>query len=200
MKSWLSIIYKTVFPPEVAAKYTTGNALFSVAHTHKHQYGFFRRERKFAAPTPYNSTLELEAEAVIRNPKYFKFAIVRHPWIRLVSGYQDKDVRDCKKQRHCFGVRFHLPALLKKDRLLPVSFHEFVEALSVLTPAEMNPHFIPSSILCEFGKIPYNYIGELDNLDEMDYLSHYIGSPKLFTEGTSPDPHVCSKLIHFFSE
>ncbi len=177
-----------MFPPEFAAKYT-GVDLFDLAPVH--EYGVFTRQTKYGG-TVYNSTLELEAEAVIRDPKYFKFAIVRHPWIRLSSMFQDKYVDICKKQRDCFGVRFHLPALLKKDKLLPVSFHEFVEALSMLAHADMNIHFLPSTLLCEIGTIPYNYIGELENLEEMDYLSHFIGSPKLFTEGSSPDAHVCS--------
>jgi hypothetical protein len=58
-----------------------------------------------------------------------------------------------------------------------------------MTPTLVNEHFRPLHLLCEFGKIPYDYIGELDNSPEMDFLSLHIGANTTFNSLTAPQQH-----------
>ena len=132
--------------------------------------------------------MEKQAEFVLNDPAYFKFAVARHPWTRIVSGYRSKYVRICKEQRECLEKKFSFPgrpALKSK----PISFHEFVETLAMMDARAINEHFRPFHLLCEFGKINYTYIGELDNNPEMDFLSLHIGANITLNNITKPQKH-----------
>ncbi len=68
--------------------------------------------RHLSTPVPKPSILnelarELEARKVIDDPSYFKFAIVRHPWSRIVSGFRSKYLGgDSNSSRVVFSKRY----------------------------------------------------------------------------------------------
>ena len=123
----------------------------------------------------------------INDPNYFKFAIVRHPWKRVISAFRNKFMSHCRADRHCFATHYQLRGLLSTPQAKnnePVTFHEFAEVLaSHHTKGDLlNAHFRPTATLCEVDNIQYNYIGELDNALEMDYLSLKIGGKVPFSQ------------------
>ena len=54
--------------------------------------------------------------------KYFKWAIVRHPWDRLVSSYRSKYEGQCNYSTACMESRFRVPA----QNASFYTFHDFV--------------------------------------------------------------------------
>lgn len=52
---------------------------------------------------------------MLNNGSTFKFVIVRHPWMRLVSGYQSKMVI-CNGSRECLFSRYQVPLDLQSNK------------------------------------------------------------------------------------
>eukprot|EP00042_Codosiga_hollandica_P042548 m.392599 g.392599 ORF g.392599 m.392599 type:complete len:263 (+) comp56352_c0_seq14:214-1002(+) len=125
-KSWLHLIRKMLLPAHVAERFT-GVQQFNTAPLY--EYGLFTRPHLFPEESAetYNSTLEAEAEAVLNDPDYFKFAIVRHPWGRVISAYRQKYKEVCRSDRTCLALRFKLSAISLREPKKPLSFHEFLE-------------------------------------------------------------------------
>lgn len=119
------------------------------------------------------------AEAVLNDPAYFKFAVVRHPWKRLVSAYRSKYEGQCNFQRFCMSKEFDLPVGEHSDFL---SFHEFVSALASQDVAEMNSHFRPMVYMCELNRIKYDFVADLGEISDTNFISHKLGYKATYHE------------------
>jgi hypothetical protein len=100
----------------------------------------------------------------------FKFAIVRHPWTRLVSAFIDKYQGECNYTRQCFYDRF-VPSLdtsiasqVTLTEVLTHLLHDRQQGLDI------NRHFRLTSELCSIGSVPYDFIGDIENTTHMDFL------------------------------
>lgn len=120
-----------------------------------------------------------EFEYVVNNPLYFKWAVVRHPWRRLVSGFRSKYEGQCNFRRKCMREKFNIPIL---DSHEPLGFHEFVTALSTIPSVKLDRHFKPATLLCELDRVHYNYFGDLHNSEHMDYISKRLGFDASFSD------------------
>lgn len=147
---------------------------FYLAQSHDFYGLHFRNWSHYASEEEH-----VTAESIIRDPAVFKWAIVRHPWARLVSGYRSKYEGSCNFDRICLRNTWKVPVDRKGGI---VTFHEFVEALGTVPPASLNGHFRPAYLLCELNRIPYDFIGELKSKEDTDYISMRIGYPKTFSE------------------
>lgn len=129
------------------------------------------------------------AQKVLQNPQYFKFAIVRNPFSRLVSAFLNKFLpgKRVVRQpiRHMLARRKWGPGLYgdwaiacgwladritgqfkRHDAKVPgdLTFHEFVMYLADTDLRRVNRHWRPQHLFlegCEF-----DFIGRLENLAE----------------------------------
>jgi hypothetical protein len=120
------------------------------------------------------------AEAIINSNTTFRFAVVRHPWERLLSAYRSKYEHACKGSRMCLVSGYNMVHLDRSDPNVPVSFDEFVHALAVQNPLELDHHFRPATTLCELNRIPYDFLLELTSQDDADYLARRLSLPRAF--------------------
>lgn len=82
----------------------------------------------------------------------------------------------------------------------PVTLNELLRTLLAQGFAKINEHFRPLHELCELSTISYDYVGDIEDLEAMDWLSLHIGSPSSFRNLTSSsglrekyDPFPCDK-------
>jgi hypothetical protein len=116
--------------------------------------------------------------------RFFKFSILRHPWNRVVAAYRDKYLDDCKGRRHCFKESYLITISVDETHM---SLTEMLKGL--IEQAEKHPfkgshrlkninndHFTPSSAQCGVHSLKYDFIGNLDRKEDMDYLMHRINA------------------------
>jgi hypothetical protein len=150
---WLRYLRSATLPPAVA---TELNAKL-YRHTPSAAHGFRWREQ--LEPTEWEALANDDGHAA-----YTRFAVVRHPWDRLVSAYRSKYEGACNGSRSCLRSRFKVPLArppLGRGRAAgpgDVSFHDFVLALAKQPPSEMNAHFRPMHLGCELHRYPYSLI------------------------------------------
>jgi hypothetical protein len=119
----------------------------------------------------------------------FKFAIVRHPWTRLISSFIAKYQSRCKSNRQCFRDDF-FPSLSTVETS-PVSLTELL-ALMIHNVAQGRPndrHFMPTSEICSIGSVPYDFIGDVENTAHMDFLLTRIRTDKPLSDRSLQEKH-----------
>eukprot|EP00050_Salpingoeca_kvevrii_P006897 m.292465 g.292465 ORF g.292465 m.292465 type:complete len:262 (+) comp12633_c0_seq1:1572-2357(+) len=168
--SWLHYL-RVMQLPETLVRQDAQNFYRAVSHD---EYGLHFRNW-----LDKSSAEHIKAERIINNPRVFKWAIVRHPWQRLVSGFRSKYEGSCNFSRECLAQKWKVPVSRRGG---VVTFHEFVRALSTVPPQHLDGHFRPAFMLCELNRIPYDFIAELNNKDDTDYISQRIGFPQSFAD------------------
>jgi chondroitin 4-sulfotransferase 11 len=85
---------------------------------------------------------------------FFKFAIVRNPFDRIVSCYNDKVVRN--------------RGFASREAWEDLSFEEFVNKISKTPHSKMNPHFRPqyTFLTRPDGELIVDYFGKFESLTE----------------------------------
>jgi hypothetical protein len=127
------------------------------------------------------STNAKEARGALGTPGIFKFTVVRHPWDRLISGYLNKYVFECKKSRACFKKNY-VPNLRNNRLRVPMSLTELLFTLEQVPTSGMNQHFRPSTEVCNVRDGPYDFIADMDNPAHTEYLLAKIKSPFPFPQ------------------
>ena len=188
--SWLELIFKTHLSEAEMGDKTSHGISFLHRRKSYDEYGLFFRHRGQKSTKPH----EVGARNVLNDPSYFKFAIVRHPWTRIVSGFQNKYIENCGGKRTCFKNRF--VSTIDANLSLPVTLTEFLLALLQQPIIEMNRHFRPSSHMCDVGRYPYDFIGDLANAEHMEYILKKIKSPVSLSHGNSASSHTKGDSSH----
>ncbi len=109
----------------------------------------------------------------------FKFVVVRDPYTRIASAYQDK-IRMLNKQRSKFWIRSVQQAAAQQDVAIndDISFEEFVRVISAQPVEEMDAHWRPQYFEGRFGLIKYDYIAHLEMLSsDLPYILERIEAP-----------------------
>lgn len=126
-----------------------------------------------------------EVESLLVDPGYFKFAFVRDPYTRLLSCYMDKfqsnDVTFKKTEYRTFLAElydWHYARYVNLDTEPPPSFAEFVDEIAKQNPLSMNDHWMPQTLLCGFGEMPYDFVGRMESLrTDATYVLQRLGRP-----------------------
>lgn len=109
-----------------------------------------------------------EARQMMQSPDYFKFAVVRDPFERLVSAYIEKFVinRLMEPQHvHTGPVVGAIQGTGSPDYEIGISFAEFVRYVTTQNPEQLDNHWrLQSSYL---RGVCYDRIYRLDELDEL---------------------------------
>lgn len=112
-----------------------------------------------------------EALHLLTSPQYFRFLFVRDPYVRLLSAYMDK-FRNTNPEYLRSEYRLFLAQLYswRVARSIDIfkeprpSFTMFVDEIAKHKPSEMNAHWMPQSVFCGIGLIPYDFIGRMEHL------------------------------------
>lgn len=126
-----------------------------------------------------------EIEALLEDPSFFKFVFLRDPYLRAASCYLDKF-----QNREDSYVRKEYPAFLAQlydwryvrslniDTAPRPSFAEFVDELAKQNPMTMNDHWMPQTLLCGLGEMPFDFVGHLESLPEdAQHVLRSLGRP-----------------------
>ena len=93
---------------------------------------------------------EKRAAHVLNSTQFQRFAVVRHPWARLVATFHVA-VTTCSHVRACLKDRYHVP--LDGEVTGNVTLNEMLAALLTLHPSQLHESFAPFSDVCELGTI-----------------------------------------------
>ena len=178
--NWLNIILHQHLDKDTFEKnYRTKQSLFN--HPWLPKSALFSRQPVRAGEV-MDEKREKQAIEAINDPWYFRFAITRHPWDRFVSGYRDKLIHFCQFSRKCFAQWY--AKVDTSDAVMGVtpSLKEVLNVLLLQPAHTINMHFKPMSVMCEFGNIPYDFIGDLDTPAHMEYIASRIGAKALYEQ------------------
>jgi hypothetical protein len=177
--SWISMIKKAHLTEK---QLQVENRVSIHLHTSYAKEGLFFRpfspakrdvEYDYKYP-PDKARIEARAVEVLNDPAFFKFAIVRHPWNRLVSGFLDKYVGVCQKNRDCF--RRYVPEV-SGNIAEPLTLTELLLALQRAPELLINRHFLQATHQCDLGRVPYDFIADSENPAHLAHLMRKIKSP-----------------------
>lgn len=115
-----------------------------------------------------------EADAILRDPTWFKFAFVRNPLSRLVSAYLDKVVpakvtaarlvRNFQMQDPSVDWWQRMAAAVRADASRGLTFRELVQQLGRERPEKVDEHFRPQSLL--LAGLPLDFLGRVEQMAE----------------------------------
>ncbi len=126
------------------------------------------------AQSLHRGTLNISDPAEVLEAVHF--SVVRHPLVRLVSGYLDKIQRHTDNRTwRLFRHRYDLP------RGARVSFPEFVELLAGDDPEQIDRHFRPQALNLACGSVRYAHIGQIENLSATKRFLKRHGVPVIRT-------------------
>uniref|UniRef100_A0A7S0ZJ04 Carbohydrate sulfotransferase n=1 Tax=Timspurckia oligopyrenoides TaxID=708627 RepID=A0A7S0ZJ04_9RHOD len=121
-----------------------------------------------------------QIDAILNDPSWFRFAIVRNPYERHLSAYLNKFV-----QKHVSSAEYklfykQLTSYNISDEQIEQSnkptFLEFTQRIASRRPEYMNEHWAPQHYICGFGMIPYDFIGRLETIaDDSNVVFEALG-------------------------
>ncbi len=140
-----------------------------------------RRHDKALNKFPGTETLtpREESELFAGNTDTFKFVIVRDPYSRLVSAYDDKILEGYARRGDLWIDKIKKTAAKHKVKLSEkITFEEFVRVVSLQTEAEMDVHWRPQYHVGRFDLIKFDFVGrtELISID-FAYILERIKAP-----------------------
>jgi len=110
----------------------------------------------------------------------FKFVIVRDPYTRLASAYQDK-IKMVTKLRAKYWQDLIKASAEEQGVTLSdqITFDEFVQVVSHQSIEEMDAHWRPQYFEGRFGIIKFNFVGHMEMLhSDLPYILERIGAPQ----------------------
>lgn len=129
---------------------------------------------------------QAEAVKILNDQSYFKFAIVRNPWTRLISAYLDKFVVKPHIRKSLFLPRNIKQVIdsvygakgLNPDYRKSISFRQFVEYIKSTKDEHLDGHWKPQYLY--LGNIQFDFIARFENLTEdFEYIKQKLNITKL---------------------
>mmetsp|Transcript_7447 Transcript_7447/g.13461 ORF Transcript_7447/g.13461 Transcript_7447/m.13461 type:complete len:343 (-) Transcript_7447:1139-2167(-) len=105
----------------------------------------------------------------LKQPPFFKFTFVRDPYTRLLSAYLDKFLnKDTSSEEYrLFVAQIYSWKYVRNKDLSSEpkpSFRAFIDELLKQNPSKMNLHWMPQTMVCGFGDLPYDFVGRFETL------------------------------------
>lgn len=133
----------------------------------------------------YQGNFEFENGTTIDD--YYSYVFIRHPISRLLSGYIDKFENEVDNLNR-FWQQYIGTEIIRQFRPNAssnslrkgndVTFREFLTYVAAykLIPHQLNDHFRPQHLLCQFCFREYDYIGKVEQIsdDGMYIMQHYM--------------------------
>lgn len=149
----------------------------------------------------------------LQNPDVFKFTFVRSPIRRCISGYSNFFL-DKTNRSHTF----HLPYLQKMgfeglqsevDKF--DCFLDYVAQTLRLNVDRMDPHFRPQVHNLRPHLVPYNFIGQVENLsNDLEHVANLIGQNHTYqsrkaqqnksSQSYSPQPYQYQRIKDLYQD
>lgn len=145
-------------------------------------------ERKFSLA----ALRRREAVRLLQSGDYFRFAFVRNPFARIVSGYLNKVVQpegaglgamkavqkgrawDLRKRFSYEWRKLRTGSGIKVQQ--GITFREFLHFVESQSPRRLDPHWRPQSLI--LGDVSFDYIGLMENLyDDFEQVCRRLGLP-----------------------
>ena len=123
-----------------------------------------------------------EAMALLDNPEYFKFTIVRNPWDRLTSAYLNKfvkpvDIEQSSSPGKQVVEEYYRDRGLAVDYVTGITFKQFIEYLMSRENTEIDGHWQPQSMFINNNQ--FDYIGRIETLDtDFKAIAEHLGVTK----------------------
>lgn len=159
------------------------------------RWGLHLHDRQFS---PLLTPLQVPSFARLREDGQIKkFCVIRCPYVRLLSAYLDKI---CRNQPQKAAV---MKILGRADIDEPITFEDFVGAVSSQHPRDMDPHWKPQTMLLNYDALSYDLILRVETLDsDIKRLSRLLGcdlSP-FYTRMEGGRTDASAKMEMYYSE
>jgi len=133
---------------------------------------------------------EQEAERLLHDSNYYRFAFIRNPFARLVSAYQDKIIQGntpgpcaikAVQRGRPWQVRKRLGYEWLKwktgsgiDLQRGMTLREFLQFISNQPAAKLDPHWRPQPLI--LGDVRMDYVGLIENMSsDFEFVCHQLG-------------------------
>jgi len=125
----------------------------------------FVPERNIHAEHTLPSVKDVGRDTVVRMlaGEAFRFSFVRDPLARVESAYRDKVAKLERRDRWRVLVQQALGEPVDPDRV--PTFDEFVAALELQEPIQMDSHWRPQHLNLMHGLVEYDLVGRLETFD-----------------------------------
>jgi len=113
-----------------------------------------------------------EGEGILADPTWFRFAFVRNPFSRALSGYLDKVVRNREEKRPLLNALGRNESPIETE----LSFVDYLKAIQLIDPRNLDSHFRPQFQILLCRDISFQYIGAFESLlEDIEYLKERLG-------------------------
>jgi len=135
-------------------------------------------------PVPPLTELNDETqEMVLTSPEFFRFAIVRNPYTRMISAWRSKVVLCEPGFEYVYeAIRGGLPASTNEL----ITFAEFLDYVERSDPETYNPHWMLQTDHMFLDAIDFSYVGKMEKLAEaLAEFRKHLGTEDQMKVGTS---------------
>jgi hypothetical protein len=148
------------------------------------------REHKLPSPRDVG----YDAVAKMLSGDAFRFAFVRDPVRRLESAYIDKLTNVERQPRWRTGVQRTLG--LTEDPGRVPTLDQFVAAVAVQAPLDMDAHWRPQHLNLMDGLVEYDVVGRLEMFDaDLERIREAIGAPRIRLDVRNVSPKHAGSLF-----
>ena len=142
----------------------------------------------------------LDFESLLAKDNFYKFCFVRSPYSRLLSCYLDKIVGNKPPKQSILNILGYKD---KKEFHTPVSFRQFVDAITLQSAGHMNPHWRPQYYQTFQSSIPFDFIGRFETFSSDLQKVLGVVCPKEMTTPAKEARHQTSaaeKMSHYYDD